>query len=331
MGFEGLEGIKMRTRKLGFSDLHLTTVGLGTWAIGGPWQWGWGPQDDAESLTAIRRALDLGINWIDTAPAYGLGHSEEIIGQAVAGRRDQVIIATKCSLVWDETGKVDARLEAKSVRREAEDSLRRLGVEVIDLYQIHWPNPDEDVEEGWSTIADLIREGKVRYGGVSNFNVDQLKRIQPIHPVASLQPPYSMLRREVEDELLPYCAANDIGVVVYSPMQAGLLTGRFTRERVAGLPDGDWRKRNKHFQEPQLSANLAPVDKLRPIAERNAKTLAQLAIAWVLRRSELTAAIVGARRPSQIEETVQAGDWNLSAEDIAEIDALLADRKRTLA
>jgi aryl-alcohol dehydrogenase-like predicted oxidoreductase len=321
----------MQTRKLGFSDLHLTTVGLGTWAIGGPWQWGWGPQDDVESLAAIRRALDLGINWLDTAPVYGLGHSEEIVGQAIAGRRDKVIIATKCSLVWDETGKVDGRLKAESVRREVEDSLRRLDVEVIDLYQIHWPNPDEDVEEGWSTIADLIREGKVRYGGVSNFSVEQLKRVQSIHPVASLQPPYSMLRRGVEDELLAYCAANDIGVIVYSPMQAGLLTGKFTKERVASLPDGDWRKENEHFQESQLSANLAFVDKLRPIAERNEKTLAQLSIAWVLRRSELTAAIVGARRPSQIEETVQAGDWNLSAEDIAEIDALLAERERTLA
>jgi aryl-alcohol dehydrogenase-like predicted oxidoreductase len=321
----------MQTRKLGFSDLHLTTVGLGTWAIGGPWQWGWGPQDDVESLAAIRRALDLGINWLDTAPVYGLGHSEEIVGQAIADRRDKVIIATKCSLVWDETGKVDGRLKAESVRREVEDSLRRFNVEVIDLYQIHWPNPDEDVEEGWSAIADLVREGKVRYGGVSNFSVEQLKRVQSIHPVASLQPPYSMLRRGVEDELFAYCAANDIGVIVYSPMQAGLLTGKFTKERVASLPDGDWRKENEHFQESQLSANLAFVDKLRPIAERNGKTLAQLSIAWVLRRSELTAAIVGARRPSQIEETVQAGDWNLSAEDIAEIDALLAERERTLA
>jgi aryl-alcohol dehydrogenase-like predicted oxidoreductase len=223
------------------------------------------------------------------------------------------------------------RLKAASVRREAEASLRRLNVETIDLYQIHWPNPDEDFEEAWGAIADLIREGKVRYGGVSNFSVAQLKRVQAIHPVASLQPPYSMIVRDVEDELLSYCAANDIGVIVYSPMQAGLLTGKFTRERVASLDDEDWRKRNPQFQEPELSANLELVAGLRPIAERNGRVVAQLAIAWVLRRPEVTAAIVGARRPSQVEETVAAGDWVLSAKDIAEIDALLAKRERALA
>jgi aryl-alcohol dehydrogenase-like predicted oxidoreductase len=325
----------MQTRKLGYSDLYLTTVGLGTWAIGGEWQWGWGPQDDTESIAAIQRAIDLGINWIDTAPAYGLGHSEEIVGQAIAamaGRRDQVIIATKCSMVWDEgSTMVYRRLKAESVRREAEDSLRRLKVDVIDLYQIHWPNPDEDIEEAWGAIADMIREGKIRYAGGSNFSVAQLKRVQAIHPVASLQPPYSMLRRDAEQELLPYCTANNIGVVAYSPMQAGLLTGKFTQERVASLPDGDWRRQNSLFQEPQLSANLALVEKLRPIAERHGKTLAQLAIAWVLRRPEVTAAIVGARRPSQIEETAPAGDWTLSQKDIAEIDALLEERDRALA
>jgi aryl-alcohol dehydrogenase-like predicted oxidoreductase len=330
----------MQTRKLGYSDLYLTTVGLGTWAIGGGgWAFGWGPQDDAESIAAIRHALDLGINWIDTAAVYGLGHSEEIIGQAIADRRDEVIIATKCSRVWDEGSTTPyGRLKAESVRREAEASLHRLNVEVIDLYQIHWPNPDQDIEEAWGVIADLIREGKVRYGGVSNFGVEQLKRVQAIHPVASLQPPYSMLRRDVEKDLLPYCAANGIGVIAYSPMQAGLLTGKFTKERAANLPDEDWRKRNSYFQEPELSANLVLVEKLRPIAERNGRTVAQLAIAWVLRRplrlrsgqAEVTAAIVGARRPSQIEETAQAGDWVLSAEDIAEIDTLLAERERVL-
>jgi aryl-alcohol dehydrogenase-like predicted oxidoreductase len=346
----------MQTRKLGYTDLHLTTVGLGTWAIGGGgWAFGWGPQDDAESIAAIRRALapsinsghGLGINWIDTAAVYGLGHSEEIVGQAIAGRRDEVIIATKCGLVWDEGSTTPyGRLKAESVRREAEASLRRLNpsinsghrVEVIDLYQIHWPNPDEDIEEAWGVIADLIREGKVRYGGVSNFSVEQLKRVQAIHPVASLQPPYSMLQRGIEEDLLPYCAANDIGVIVYSPMQAGLLTGKFTKERVANLPDNDWRKRDHHFREPELSANLALVEKLRPIAERNGRTVAQLAVAWVLRRplrlrsgqAEVTAAIVGARRPSQIEETAPAGDWVLSEEDIAEIEALLVERERAL-
>jgi aryl-alcohol dehydrogenase-like predicted oxidoreductase len=309
-------------------------MGLGTWAIGGGgWQWGWGPQDDAESIAALQRGLDLGINWIDTAAAYGLGRAEEVVGRAIAGRRGEVIVATKCGLVWDEgSTEVYGRLTAESVRAECEASLRRLNVDVIDLYQIHWPiDEEEHLEEAWSTISDLIQEGKVRYAGVSNFNVAQLKRIQPIHPLASLQPPYSMLERGVEEELLPYCAANDIGLVVYSPMQTGLLTGKYTEERIASLPNEDWRKdRNSHFQEPALSANLALVEKLRPIAERNGRTLAQLAIAWVLRRPEVTAAIVGSRRPSQIEGTAPAGDWTLSAEDIAEIDALLTEREQAL-
>jgi aryl-alcohol dehydrogenase-like predicted oxidoreductase len=322
----------MHTRKLGYSDLHLTTIGLGTWAMGGSGgPIGWGPQDDADTIAAIHHALELGINWIDTAAVYGLGHSEEMVGKAIAGRRDEVIIATKCGRVWNpgET-RLAGRLKADSVRREAEASLRRLGVEVIDLYQIHWPQPDEDVEEGWGAIADLIREGKVRYGGVSNFNVAQIKRVQAIHPVASLQPPYNMVRREVEAELLGFCAANDIGVITYSPMQAGLLTGQFSRKRAAQLPDDDWRRRNSQFQEPRLSANLNLVEALRPIAERNGRTLAQLAIAWVLRRPEVTAAIVGARRPAQIEETAPAADWALGAADIAEIETLLEKREQAL-
>ncbi|MCG2770342.1 MAG: aldo/keto reductase [Chloroflexota bacterium] len=319
----------METRKLGYSDLCLTPIGLGTWAIGGGNNpYGWGAQDDDDSIAAIRRALDLGINWIDTAAGYGHGHSEEIVGRAISGRRDEVTIATKCGILWKEDGSdIYGHLNAESIRREVEDSLRRLNVDVIDLYQIHWPLPDEDIEEGWGTIADLIREGKVRYGGVSNFSVGQLKRVHAIHPVTSLQPPYSMLVPETEEELLPYCAANNIGVVVYSPMQSGLLTGKFTRERVANFPDDDWRKGNPHFQEPQLSANLALVEGLRPIAERSGRPLPHLAIAWVLRRSEVTSAIVGARRPSQIDETVAAAEWALSAEDIAEIDELLVRRE----
>ena len=323
----------MTTRKLGYTDLQFTTVGLGTWAMGGGgWQWGWGPQDDAESIAAIRQGMDLGINWIDTAAAYGLGHSEEVVGKAIEGRRDEVIVATKCGLVWEEGGTMSATGSRRTVSaRECEQSLRRLNVEVIDLYQIHWPVPDEDIEEAWGTIADLIKEGKVRYAGVSNASVGQLKRLQPIHPVAALQPPYSMLERGVEDELLEFCAANDIGVIVYSPMQTGLLTGKYTKERVAALSDEDWRKnRSPHFKEPQFSANLALVDGLRPIAARHGKTVAQLAIAWVLRRPEVTGAIVGSRKPSHIEETVEAGDWALDSQDIAEIDALLADRNRTL-
>jgi len=316
----------MRKRKLGYTDLHLTTIGLGTWAIGGgEWAYGWGPQDDAESIDTIHRALDLGINWIDTAAVYGLGHSEEIVGQAIADRRAEVTIATKCGRVWDEGETTPyARLKAESVRQEVEDSLRRLDVDVIDLYQIHWPEPDEDIEEAWTVIAELIEEGKVRYGGVSNFSVEQLKRVQPIHPVASLQPPYSMLRRDIEDDLLPYCAEHDIGVIVYSPMHSGLLTGKYDRERVERLPDNDWRKDHPDFNEPELSRNLEIVEQLKPIAERNGKTLPQLAIAWTLRRPEVTAAIVGARHPHQIEETAPAGDWELTEEDIAEIEAILS-------
>jgi len=319
----------MQTRKLGYTDLYLTTVGLGTWAIGGGgWAYGWGPQDDTDSIRAIQRALDLGINWIDTAAVYGLGHSEEIVGKAIRGRRDQVIIATKCGLVWDEGSTTPyGRLKAWSVRQEVEASLRRLGVDVIDLYQIHWPNPDEDIEEAWATIADLVREGKVRYAGVSNFSVEQMKRIQPIHPIASLQPPYNMLRRDIEAEILPFCAANNIGVIVYSPMASGVLTEKFSRQWVASLPDDDWRKKySGHLQEPELSANLALVEGLKAIAARYGRTVSQLAIAWTLRRPEVTAAIVGARRPEQIEQTAPASDWVLPPEVLAEIDDLLARR-----
>ncbi len=323
---------EMQTRKLGYSDLHLTTIGLGAWAMGGgDWAFGWGPQDDADSIAAIHRALELGINWIDTAAVYGMGHSEEVVGRAIAGRRDKVIIATKCGRAWDEQGNPYSLLKATNIRREAEASLRRLNIEVIDLYQMHWPQPDEDIEEAWGMIADLVREGKVRYAGVSNFSVAQLKRIQPIHPVTSLQPPYSMIRREVEAELLPYCAANNIGVIVYSPMQAGLLTGKFSHERLASLAPGDWRKRNPYFQEPSFNTTLKLVDQLQFIARRHGRTVAQLAIAWTLRRPEVTAAIVGARHPGQIEETASAGDWVLSKEEIVEIEALLAERERALA
>jgi len=319
----------MKFRKLGCSDLYISPIGLGTWAIGGGENpFGWGPQDDRDSLETIHCAMDLGINWIDTAKGYGRGRSEEVVGEAVKGRRDQVIIATKCGILWNEDGSgLYGHLAAASIRQEAESSLKRLQTEVIDLYQIHWPLPDEDIEEGWGAVADLVKEGKVRWGGVSNFSVEQLKRIQPIHPVASLQPPYSMLRREVEAGLLEYCAKNQIGVIVYSPMQAGLLTGRFSHQRAASLPADDWRKRSPDFIEPQLSINLDLVEALRPIAARKGQPVANLALAWTLRRPEVTGAIAGARRPAQIQETARAADLLLTAEETAEIEALLEKRE----
>ncbi|MBO6574724.1 MAG: aldo/keto reductase [Rhodothermales bacterium] len=317
----------MKTRRLGKTDLELTTVGLGTWAIGGPWDWGWGPQDDETSIRTIHRALDLGINWLDTAPCYGLGHSEEVVGRAVALRRDEVYIATKCGLVWDDpsTLKVYGRLTRESVLQEAEDSLRRLAVDVIDLYQIHWPNPEEDIEAAWEAMAMLKEQGKVRHIGVSNFSVAQMRRLQSIHPIASLQPPYSMLERGFEGELNTFCREQGIGVVPYSPMQAGLLTGAFSQERLAGLPDDDWRRKNRHFQEPRFSRNLDLVGGLRPIADRLGCTLAQLAVAWTLRDDVVTAAIVGARTSDQIERTAPAAEVVLDATAVSEIEMLLSE------
>jgi aryl-alcohol dehydrogenase-like predicted oxidoreductase len=317
----------MQIRKLGWTDLNLSTIGLGTWAIGGGgWKFSWGPQDDKESISTIHHALELGINWIDTAAVYGLGHSEEIVGKAIKKLRHKAIIATKCGRVWDRNGNILGRLKKKSIRSEVEGSLKRLKIEIIDLYQIHWPEPDEDIEEAWGAMADLIKEGKIRYAGVSNFSVEQIKRIQPIHSVASVQAPYSMLERSIEEELLEYCSANNMGIILYSPMQKGILTGKFTRERLQNLPEDDHRRRDPRFHEPELSANLKLVENLRSIAEKSGRTVAQLAIAWVLRRPEVTAAIVGARHPVQIEETFIAGEWVLSKEDIAAIEVLLEKR-----
>lgn len=315
----------MRTRTLGWTGVELTTIGLGTWAMGGSgWQFSWGPQDDTQSIEAIHRALELGINWIDTAPAYGLGHSEQVVGRAIREMTRRPFVATKCSRVWDERGALGSCLKTESIRREAEDSLRRLQVDVIDLYQIHWAMPDEDIEEGWTAVADLIRQGKVRYGGVSNFSVAQLERIAKIHPIASIQPPYSMLVRGIEKDLLPYCAANRIGVVCYSPMYKGLLTGRFTRERLQHLAEDDHRRRDPRFQEPQISANLKLVADLSPWAQQERRTLSELAIAWVLRRPEVTSAIVGARSAQQVDEFAAAGDWSLPAGLQTRIEELLA-------
>lgn len=317
----------MQTRRLGNTDLQLTVIGLGTWAMGGgDWEYSWGPQDDRESSRAIYRALDFGINWIDTAPAYGLGHAEEIIGRALAGMQEKPLLATKCGLVWDENGRITGRLARASVAAEIDASLKRLRVECIDLYQIHWPRDEAALVEGWKAIAAAVKAGKIRHAGVSNFNVSQIRGLQPIHPVASLQPPYSLIVRDIESELLPFCAAEKIGVVVYSPMQKGLLTGTMTRERVAEFPRDDHRRRDPQFQEPLLTANLQFVECLRAIADRLGCQVSELAIAWVLRRPEVTSAIVGARKPAQIEQIVAAADLHLSAGEIDEIDLCLEKR-----
>jgi aryl-alcohol dehydrogenase-like predicted oxidoreductase len=318
----------MQTRTLGNSDLNITPVGYGAWAVGGSgWQFAWGSQDDKDSIAAIHRALELGVNWIDTAAVYGLGHSEEVVARALktwSGPRPYVF--TKCALRWDAKGQVQRVLSANSIRREAEDSLRRLSLDVIDLYQIHWPpDPDSPVlEEGWSTLADLKREGKVRWIGVSNFNVQQLRRAKAIAPVTSLQPPYSLVHREVEDEILPYCRREGIGVIVYSPMASGLLTGAMTRERAAKLPQDDWRKGHPDFTEPNLSRNLALVERLREIGKRHNCSPGEVAIAWTLHHPAVTGAIVGARNAKQAEGVMRAGDFRLSDEEVNQIEEFFA-------
>jgi len=312
----------MENRRLGNSDLHITSLGVGAWAMGGSgWRFSWGPQDDKDSIAAIRKALESGMNWIDTAAVYGLGHSEEVVGRSLEGIPHRPYIFTKCERVWNERGELSGSLKAESLRRECEASLRRLKVDVIDLYQIHWPLPDEDLEEGWTTLAKLKEEGKVRYIAVSNFNVSQMQRAQAIAPITSLQPPYSMLAREVEKEILPYCAEQNIGVIVYAPMRSGLLSGAMTRERAGALPDDDWRRRDLDFQEPKLSRHLQLVDLLRSIGKRHGRTPGEVAIAWTLRHPAVTAAIVGLRRPEQVSGIVGAGEFRLSSEEIGEIDS----------
>ncbi|HYO24794.1 MAG TPA: aldo/keto reductase [Lacipirellulaceae bacterium] len=324
----------MRTRQLGASGLELTTIGLGTWAIGGgDWKFGWGQQDEAEAVAAIHRAVELGVNWVDTAPVYGVGRSEEIVGRALRelppGARP--LVATKLGRINNPDGSITPRLEADSIRRECDESLRRLGVEAIDLYQMHWPEPDADIEAGWEAMEGLRRAGKVRHIGVCNYSVSQLRRVGRLAPVVSLQPPYSMLRRETEDELLPYCGQHRIGVVAYSPMGKGLLTGKFTPARAASLEPSDHRTRDPNFLEPRLSVHLELVDGLQRIAAEAGRDAAQLAIAWVLRRPEVTSAIVGARNPRQIDQTAAAGDWELSAAEASAIDGLLTTHAAALA
>jgi aryl-alcohol dehydrogenase-like predicted oxidoreductase len=311
----------MNTKRLGNSDLHLTPIGFGAWAIGGSgWEFAWGGQDDRDSVAAIREALDAGINWIDTAAVYGLGHSEEVVARALEGVRHRPYVFTKCSMVWDEHRQIGHRLKVESVRRECEASLKRLRVDALDLYQIHWPQPEEDIEEGWATLARLKEEGKVRHIGVSNFNVAQLKRALAVAPGTSLQPPYSLLDRDVEAEILPFAARHNIGVIAYSPMASGLLTGAMTPERIARLPADDWRKNNPKFREPQLSRNLRLVRLLRAIGNHHGRTPGEVAVAWVLRHPAVTGAIVGARRPGQVKGIVGAAAFRLSPPEVAEID-----------
>jgi len=310
----------MEKHKLGTSDLEITSIGIGTWAIGGGgWEFAWGAQDDNDSIAAIREGLDLGINWIDTAAVYGLGHAEEIVARALEGRRERPYIFTKCGMIWDRRGKVSNFLKAGSIRAECEQSLRRLRVETIDLYQIHWPRPDEDIEEAWIELAKLQEQGKVRHIGVSNFDVSQMRRALDIAPIASLQPPYSLLARQAESEILPFARRGRIGVIAYSPLFSGLLSGNMTRERVARLPQDDWRRHNRNFQEPLLSHNLRLVELLREIGFRHGLTAAEVAIAWTLNNPAVTGSIVGVRRPQQLADIIGGAELRLDADELREI------------
>ncbi len=312
----------METKVLGNSDLALTRIGFGAWAIGGgDWQFAWGPQDDNESVAAIHRALELGVNWVDTAAVYGLGHSEEVVGKALKGSAHKPYVFTKCSMVWDESREIKRSL--KQIRREAEESLQRLQVESIDLYQIHWPNPDEEIEEGWATMADLVREGKVRWIGVSNFSVAQMERAMKIAPITSLQPPYSMINRSIEAEILPFCEKHGIGVINYSPMQSGLLTGSMTKARAAAFPKDDFRRNAKAFQEPQLERNLKLAEFLGELGARHNVSAGVVAIAWTLSKSGITAAIVGGRSAKQVDGVVPAAGFRLTEDEVTEINSYL--------
>ncbi len=320
----------MQTRRLGNSDLDISVIGFGAWAIGGgDWMFGWGPQDDADSVAAITRAIDLGINWIDTAAAYGLGHSEEVVARAVAKLppSKRPYIFTKCSLVWNAQRELSHSLRPDSIRREVEGSLTRLRVETIDLYQVHWPRWGSSpagydpgtVAEAWQTLSDLKRDGKLRHIGASNFTVADLEAADRVAPITSLQPPYSALRRDIEADVLPWCLAHNVGVIVYSPMQSGLLTGTMTRQRLAALPENDWRRRAKYFQEPYLTQAIELTERLRAVGTRYERSPGEVAIAWTLKHPAVTAAIVGGRRPEQLDGIVGAADLQLTAADVEEI------------
>jgi len=317
----------MRTRQLGTTDLYLSTVGIGTWPMGSVFGgMSWGPQDDAESVNTILRAVERGINWLDTAPSYGRGHSEEVVGMALKKLARPPLIATKCGSTWTEDLKATFRLDRASVRAQCESSLKRMGIDVIDLYLVHWPNPIEYMEEGWRTCSELVKEGKIRHIGVSNFTIEQMERLQPIHPIAAMEPPYSMIERRIEGGILDYCRQHGMGVIVYSPLQQGVLTEAL--RSVSGLAENDFRRNNPHFKEPEFSLNLKLVDELAVIAKKHNASVAQLAIAWVLRRPEVTAALNGARSTAEIEDSVLGGDLELSHQDIDDIERLLQERQK---
>jgi aryl-alcohol dehydrogenase-like predicted oxidoreductase len=312
-----MQKTQLKTAQLGATGLEITRVGFGAWAIGGGgWEFGWGPQEDEESVAAIRHALERGVNWIDTAAAYGFGRSEQVVGRALEGLEERPYVFTKASLLEGPNRQVVHSLKRDSILREAEASLERLGLETIDLYQIHWPTPDEDIEEGWAAFAELKEQGLVRHIGVSNFDVEQLRRIQMIAPVETLQPEYSLVERDAEDEILPFAEREGIGVIVYSPMGSGLMTGHMTRERIAHLPDDDWRKRDPRFQEPQLSHHLALVDRLQAVADRHETIPGTVAVAWTLRHPAVDGAIVGFRRPDQVDPIVAAANLELTDADL---------------
>ena len=323
----------MTLRELGQSDLKITPIGIGAWAIGGgQWEFAWGPQEDSKSIAAIQTALDRGMNWIDTAAVYGLGHSETVVGRAIHALRPRPYVFTKCSLVWDNSGNISHNLQAASIRREAEASLKRLKVDTIDLYQIHWPawkgNPESDspgsIEEAVGAMANLQAEGKIRHIGVSNFNARQMQRALAVAPITSLQPPYSLLATEVESSTLPFALKHRIGVIVYSPMASGLLSGGMTRERIARLPEDDWRKHSANFQEPLLARNLGLVELLRAIGKRRGATPGEVAIAWTLRNPAVTGAIVGIRNQQQVSGIAGAADVRLSPDEVWQVEQALS-------
>jgi aryl-alcohol dehydrogenase-like predicted oxidoreductase len=312
---------RLKTTQLGQTGLEITRVGFGAWAIGGGgWEFGWGPQEDDQSIAAIHRALELGVNWIDTAAGYGFGHSEEVVGRALEGLTQRPYVFTKASLLEGPGRRIVHSLKRDSILGEAEASLKRLGIDAIDLYQIHWPIPEQDIEEGWAAFAELKQQGLVRHIGVSNFDVEQLRRIQQIAPVETLQPQYSLIEREVEQDVLPFAERSGIGVIVYSPMGSGLLAGRMTRERIAAMPDDDWRKEDPRFQEPELSRNLGIVERLTAVAERDDTVPGAAAIAWTLRNPAVDGAIVGFRSPDQVDPLIEAANLELSKEDITSIE-----------